>query len=118
VSLDWRDVPGIVFAALAEIKHTLLAVACAFDEYREPIGSACSDHHVYGRRVLENCAAFELGHAAHHPYDEIALIGSRSAQFADARVDFAFGFFTHGASIQQHDIGVVDRVTQVVAGGS
>jgi hypothetical protein len=48
VSLDWRNVPRVVLTALAEVEHSLLAVARAFDKYGNAIGGACSDHHVDG----------------------------------------------------------------------
>src|SRR5215217_3297838 len=46
VSLDWRNVPGFVVTALAEVKHSLFAVARAFDQYGKAIGRTGSDHQV------------------------------------------------------------------------
>src|SRR6185503_908980 len=100
MSLDWGNIPRVVLTALAEIENSFFAVARSFDQRRNTIGSACSDHHIDRCGVIEYRFAFELGDTAHHANQTISLIGSSSTQFPNARVDFAFRFFANRTRVE------------------
>src|SRR5689334_4902356 len=47
VALNRRNVPGVVFAALTEIENSSFTCARTFDQFRNAVRGARSDHHVY-----------------------------------------------------------------------
>jgi hypothetical protein len=65
--------------------------------------------------MVEDCIAFELGHATHHAHEQISFIRPRRTHFTDARVDLSLSFLANRTGVQQHDVGVVDRLAEVVA---
>ena len=77
------------------------------DEFGQAVQCLRAENHVHIRSAFDDVFTFLRGNAAGNADDEVGIFFFERTYAAQVGEDFLLRFFTHGAGVEQDDVGVV-----------